>query len=52
MYELTKQTCVLIVLFWVLAPTFDLYSDILLIAKLFRGPEADQIVSGGSINTY
>ena len=47
MEALTKQTCVLIIIFWVVAPTFDLYSDILLITKLFRGPEPDQFVSGG-----
>ena len=48
MEALTKQTCILIIIFWVIAPTFDLYSDILLITKLFRGPAPDQFVFGGN----
>ena len=47
--SLTTQCC-LIVLFWILVPTFDQYTDINLIQRLFRGPSDDTNITSCKLN--
>ena len=45
MTESLASQCCLIVLFWILVPTFDQYTDMNLIQRLFRGPSNDTNIS-------
>ena len=45
MTESKASQCCLIVLFWILVPTFDQYTDINLIQRLFTGPSDDTNIS-------
>ena len=47
MAELTLNTGLLILIFWVVVPTVDQYSDLGLVFRLYTGPEEDLMVSGG-----
>ena len=47
MAELTLNTGLLILIFWVVVPTVDQYSDLGLVFRLYTGPEQDLMVSGG-----
>ena len=48
MAELTLNTGLLILIFWVVVPTVDQYSDLGLVFRLYTGPEQDLMVSGGT----
>ena len=48
--RLTKDAAWMIIIFWILVPTFDQYSDVATVTRLFRGPEEDLHVSGGEVS--
>ena len=50
MSESLASQCCLIILFWILVPTFDQYTDINLIQRLFRGPSDDTNISSCKLN--
>ena len=37
----------MILIFWIIVPTLDNYSDILMVTLLFKGPQPDLEVYGG-----
>ena len=43
-----KEVSLMILVFWILAPTVDQLSDIAIVTKLLRGPGDDLEVSGGN----
>ena len=43
----TKNTGLMILIFWIIVPTLDNYSDILMVTLLFNGPQPDLEVYGG-----
>ena len=49
MVKMPREVALMIFVFWIFAPTVDQCFDIALIAKLFKGPEADLQVSGGMV---
>ena len=47
MADFDRKTCILILTFWIFVPTMDMVSDMTMVIRLFRGPNPDQVVSGG-----
>ena len=50
MADFDRKTCILILTFWIFVPTMDMVSDMTMVIRLFRGPNPDQVVSGGEFN--
>ena len=50
MAEFDRKLFILIVTFWIFVPTLDMVSDMTMVIRLFRGPEPDQVLSGGEWN--
>ena len=48
----TKATGMMILIFWIIVPTFDQYSDILMVTRLFSGPDPDLHVQGGQVKQH
>ena len=48
----TKMTGMMILIFWIIVPTFDQYSDILMVTRLFRGPDPNLYVEGGLVKEH
>ena len=47
MADFDRKTFILILTFWIFVPTMDMVSDMTMVIRLFRGPNPDQVVSGG-----
>ena len=47
MAEFDRRIFILILTFWIFVPTLDMISDMTMVIRLFRGPNPDQVVSGG-----
>ena len=47
MQAMPKEVALMILVFWIIAPTIDQISDIAIVTKLMRGPTDDLTVSGG-----
>ena len=48
MTNFDRKTFVMILTFWIFVPTVDIISDLTMVHKLFKGPDQDLWVSGGS----
>ena len=46
------MTGMMILIFWIIVPTFDQYSDILMVIRLFRGPDPNLYVEGGLVKEH
>ena len=49
MVQFTRTDFSFIFLFWVVLPTIDQSTDLLMIRKLLRGPSPDQNVTSGNL---
>ena len=48
MSDMKRSTGVLILMFWVVVPTLDQYSDLAILLSLYTGPDPSMEVRGGS----
>ena len=48
MSDMKRSTGVLILMFWVVVPTLDQYSDLAILLSLYTGPDPGMEVRGGS----
>ena len=47
MSDMKRSTGVLILMFWVVVPTLDQYSDLAILTSLYTGPDPAMEVRGG-----
>ena len=50
MSEFTRTDFYFILIFWVVLPSVDQYTDIFMIMKLLRGPNDEQNVKSGTLS--
>ena len=51
MSDMKRSTGLLILMFWVVVPTLDQYSDLAILLSLYTGPDPGMEVRGGSAPT-